>query len=541
MLRMRKLISVFTLASVLIGLFCFLPLGGLQEAKAAPAGFVHTNGTQFVLDGKPFYFQGTNIYYAGLIDYVGNDWLTEADVDELMRECASKGIKVIRMWAFANGDWYDIQTIQPSLGQYNETALRRLDYAVKKAKDNGIRVILPFVNYWDEYNGMQWYVNEALGVGKSKYLFYTDATVKQHYKNYVNMLINRTNHHTGVKYKDEPAIFAWELANEPGGNDNRGDNVYNWISEMAKYVKQLDPHHMVATGEEGFKTGGSGWTEDGSKGVDFERNVKIPEIDFATIHCYPDWWHKDLNWVDWFIEDRAKTAHSANKPIVLEEYGRFDSHGDRDAAYTRWHSLANRLDYGGFAVWQMVKTIRDTHFDFTFDSSTAGIIASNANYLNNKDEGSTEQVKYDFEGSTQGWTSQNISDGPWSVTEWSSNGSRSLKADIQLAARQEYYLELNRNDNLSGKNSLKARVRHASWGNMGTGMQAKIFIKTGTGWTWYDGGTIDIGAGTEGTTLTLGLAGIADLDNVCAVGVQFIAGNGASGKSAIYVDYVTVE
>ena len=37
--------------------------GGTPAAVAAPAarpGFVTTEGTHFVLDGRPFYFQGTN-------------------------------------------------------------------------------------------------------------------------------------------------------------------------------------------------------------------------------------------------------------------------------------------------------------------------------------------------------------------------------------------------------------------------------------------------------------------------------------------------
>lgn len=60
----------------------------------------------------------------------------------------------------------------------------------------------------------QWYVEQTLGKGQSKNLFYTDAKCKQAYKNYVKMLINRTNSITGVVYKNDPTIFAWDLMNE---------------------------------------------------------------------------------------------------------------------------------------------------------------------------------------------------------------------------------------------------------------------------------------------------------------------------------------
>ena len=37
----------------------------------------------------------------------------------------------------------------------------------------------------------------------------------QAFQSYVKMLINRTNTITGRLYKDEPAIMAWNICNEP--------------------------------------------------------------------------------------------------------------------------------------------------------------------------------------------------------------------------------------------------------------------------------------------------------------------------------------
>jgi mannan endo-1,4-beta-mannosidase len=72
-------------------------------------------------------------------------------------------------------------------------------------------------------------------------------------------------------------------------------------------------------------------------------------------------------------------------------------------------------------------------------------------------------------------------------------------------------------------------------------MQAKLYIKVGSNWTWYDGGTVNINSSTSGTTLTLNLSGISGLSDVRELGVQFLSGSGSSGRSAIYVDYVTIE
>ena len=47
------------------------------------------------------------------------------------------------------------------LGVYNEDSLQRLDLILAEAGKNGIRIIFPFVNFWDDLGGMQWYVDQV--------------------------------------------------------------------------------------------------------------------------------------------------------------------------------------------------------------------------------------------------------------------------------------------------------------------------------------------------------------------------------------------
>lgn len=149
-------------------------------------------------------------------------------------------------------------------------------------------------------------------------------------------------------------------------------------------------------------------------------------------------------------------------------------------------------------------------------------------------------VLYNFEsGSSQSWAGINIKAGPWSITEWAANGSYSLKADVDLGDRYPD-LHISAAQNFTGKSALKVSVKHASWGNMGSGMTAKIFIKTGSGYTWYDSGSVNINS-SGATVLTLNLSGVANLNDVKELGVQFHSPSNSSGQSAIYVDYVTVQ
>jgi hypothetical protein len=41
---------------------------------------------------------------------------------------------------------------------------------------------------------------------------------------------------------------------------------------------------QISTGEEGYMSGGSGWLDNGSKGMDFAANIRDSNIAFATIH-----------------------------------------------------------------------------------------------------------------------------------------------------------------------------------------------------------------------------------------------------------------
>ena len=72
-------------------------------------------------------------------------------------------------------------------------------------------------------------------------------------------------------------------------------------------------------------------------------------------------------------------------------------------------------------------------------------------------------------------------------------------------------------------------------------MRAKLYIKTGSSYQWFDGGSAKINSSTAGTELTLNLSNVSNLNDVKEIGVQFIAASNSSGTSSIYVDYVTIQ
>jgi mannan endo-1,4-beta-mannosidase len=60
---------------------------------------------------------------------------------------------------------------------------------------------------------------------------------------------------------------------------------------MAPYVKSIDSDHLLEIGLEGFY--GQTMPEKNPNfqvGTDFISNNQVAEIDFATIHLYPETW-----------------------------------------------------------------------------------------------------------------------------------------------------------------------------------------------------------------------------------------------------------
>ncbi|CAG8564683.1 8966_t:CDS:2 [Ambispora leptoticha] len=77
---------------------------------------------------------------------------------------------------------------------------------------------------------------------------------------YQNLVHARRSTVNGKLYLDDPVIFAWELANEPQVIEDSSAHsiIYEWIDSAAKFIKSLNPNHLVSTGTEG-KTGKNGF------------------------------------------------------------------------------------------------------------------------------------------------------------------------------------------------------------------------------------------------------------------------------------------
>jgi mannan endo-1,4-beta-mannosidase len=292
------------------------------------AGFVGRAGTRFVLDGEPFHYTGTNNYYL-MVFSVARSGLRPY-VDEVLQEAAARGIRVVRTWAFNDGlGWNALQTAP---GAYDEEVFQGLDFVLERSRQLGLRVILTLVNNWADYGGMDQYVAWSPTADLHDQ-FYTDVNTRAYYRNHMAAVILRVNSLNGRLYRDDPTVFAWELANEPRcmtfdpplcASDRQGGTLLDWITEMSAWARSLDPNHLVTTGSEGFYDDGSGpWYLDGSQGVDFRRDHEPATIDFATAHSWPDDWALGFDPVMQLLDRQIDDGqHTLGKPFVLAEFGK---------------------------------------------------------------------------------------------------------------------------------------------------------------------------------------------------------------------------
>ncbi|MFF3072781.1 glycosyl hydrolase [Kitasatospora sp. NPDC057936] len=141
-----------------------------------------------------------------------------------------------------------------------------------------------------------------------------------------------------------------------------------------------------------------------------------------------------------------------------------------------------------------------------------------------------------FENGPDGWGGWQTLNGPWTVDEWASQQSHSLKADVDLTRPETYLNKVARQD-LSAYSTLSVDARTAPWGNQAAGTTAKLYLRTGANKTWYDSGSTVVGP--DGAVLTMPLAGVTDLADVEEIGVRFAPAPGASGQSSVYIDNLT--
>ena len=246
-------------------------------------------------------------------------------------------------------------TLQTAPGVYNDTLLFGLDRFLFELGKRDMRAVLYLNNSWEWSGGYGQYLEWATGEkaliplvdGYWPFMlqmrkFQTSQPAQDLFFNHVRAIVGRVNSVTGKPYRDDPAIFAWQIGNEPRCFSDEPEvraGFIGWMTETARIIKELDPNHLLSTGNEGLM----GCESDPQL---LEAVNSIPGIDYMTIHIWPyNWsWVKaesledDLDQAiaktDDYVKKHEELARKLGLPLVIEEFG-FPRDGfsdSRDAA-----------------------------------------------------------------------------------------------------------------------------------------------------------------------------------------------------------------
>lgn len=264
--------------------------------------FVTRQGDQLVDGDRPLRFVSWNIPNLLVIedafDFLAESpwrWPDEFEIADALETVRQMGGRVARSYVISvrreGSDMGEhVHVLGP--GQFNEEAFAALDRVLKVANEKQVRVIIPLVDNWKWMGGIGQY---AAFRGKEEREFWTDPQLMADFKQTIDYILNRKNSLTGVRYRDEKAILAWETGNEL-------DAPPAWTKEVAAYLKQVDPNHLVIDGRSlhGIPTA----------------SLDDPNVDVVTTHHYPS--HGGDIAKD--VETAARAARG-KKPYLVGEVG----------------------------------------------------------------------------------------------------------------------------------------------------------------------------------------------------------------------------
>ena len=327
---MRKIILTFFLVMTALGL-------------SAKSNFVQVKNGHFVRDGRPYYYVGTNFWYGAILGSEGQGGNRERLCKELDK-MKSMGIDNLRILVGSDGKRGVKTKVEPTLqeapGVYNDTILAGLDYLLMEMGKRKMVAVLYLNNSWEWSGGYGYYLEQA-GMGKAprpnedgypafmKFVSQYANCQKAHelFYDYVRYILTRTNRYTKKKYKDDPAIMAWQIGNEPRAFSKEALPAFEkWLSEASKLIRSLDHNHLISIGSEGS------WGCENDINC-YERICADKNIDYCNVHLWPYNWGwarpdhltEDLgvackNTKD-YIDEHLKVCARVNKPLVMEEFG----------------------------------------------------------------------------------------------------------------------------------------------------------------------------------------------------------------------------
>jgi len=306
-------------ATMLALVVAAMPRGAAAEERTGGAAREYVSGARFeyfitrrgarLMEGdREFRFIGANM--PGLIlPYDYTLFLPERmrlptpwEQEDAFKTLDQMNCRVVRLWNLPIRDpgdkardggltWHYVQ----GPGKFNDESFKTVDRLLALANKYRVRVIFDFTaEHGDFLGGIGSY---AAHRGKKREAFYTDLQLREDYKATVRYVLTRTNSITGAPYREDKAILAWQFGNEMSSAPDA------WLTEMAAYIKRLDPNHLVAE----------------TRHLPGQPLLIDPNIDLLTRHLYPNYRRTTDGWPAAIRAELAKLK--GQRPLFIGEFG----------------------------------------------------------------------------------------------------------------------------------------------------------------------------------------------------------------------------
>ena len=304
-------------------------------------------------NGQPYRGIGINYFSCFLRTLKDGD---DTSYDAGFATLAEKGIPFARICA--TGFWpRDMKLYVEDREEY----FRRLDGVVHSAEKHGIGLIPSL--FWN-YACVPDLVGEPMDQWANP-----NSKTQAWMRNYVREVVTR--------YRDNPAIWAWELGNEfslyanlpnakdhrpkvhhslgtPDARSERDDLTYEMVGKtftsFATAVRNHDPHRLIFTGDSFPRLSAwnqeqeNSWTHDTMEQFAEMLTKANPDpISGISLHAYED--------DDQRFDEAMAVARKLNKPIFIGEFGAQHETSEQNAKFRRLLKAVIDNDIPLAAVW----------------------------------------------------------------------------------------------------------------------------------------------------------------------------------------------
>ena len=143
-------------------------------------------------------------------------------------------------------------------------------------------------------------IPSQIGVVSPTRGIYSSSLILSDFKQYVGVILNHVNSYTGIAYKNDPTIIAWETGNELSAPFDR-------VQKITAYIKGIDNHHLVMDGNVATKL--------------------LPDLNIKTVDLYTAHYGSSSPTIS-ALRTHLNQVKSAQEGFIVGEYDWNTTKGD---------------------------------------------------------------------------------------------------------------------------------------------------------------------------------------------------------------------